>query len=1577
MADLSAEQRHKLSILMKAETTEVDSDESDQDLFASPSLIHAVPSPRRASTTRSGGSPRRIVYSPGKRRAGNITSSSSSRPSPSSISTGRNNPMQKSPQARNAWESPASQSRRRQSPASTPSRWKSPSWYPQPTTSPFASSSLSGGFGSPLKIEELIGSAWSQQEDMRDVEQQRQQQQQQDGQEMQQSYEQRQFNKAKRRRKKKKSSQSTESEISSKHSPPKDTSVVSIYPSDPDTVDAALHDFDTKSEQSSYRQRRPEEEGELMTPEFDGHLDHSWSERVDGTIAANVGNLPCTALPLGTWEEEGSDVNLALALDFDLIAKEDVQAGGNGDVDSRDDARAKLAQDPPQSLKDDDKAAEEQHLLRVDSAEMMEDHVHLETGSGILYQDQSMSDSLDSTKPNATIPIPTPQPIHPTVVATHSSSFDNMTNDDEDDLKPSTSFPMPSPQPARPDLSKRVENLPSKIPRLLPQHRGVDDTTTKATRNRVPSMGRRSKVHPTGLPEPSFRDFNFKTIKPRDTLKSSVEAMFKRSNSYDGESGENVAGQQIVFSGEKTYISTTQIGRIRSNSDAGRSSFNRLHSGASRGHDASSPKCYLTIQTVTSPVSNEAPLSTKSSRSYRRHHSGSSFGSDTLRSLDASPHLSASQRRKEYDAKLRADRATKLKRTDKKLLAEKREGDDTRHHSELNSLPTVKPPSQNVQSWERGDAPSQNHELQSPIHDFQITKDTVNDVVDLLRESLETSHKIYDDDVDAIVAAEMDESCEFEAAERLCSEIQSPLSHLRQKVSESQMQSAMSPRLLSHGEEETDAPLITETSESIAQKADDILSLCVDGQLLAEEDNLFYNAMDVTATAPVQRVLYQDNYEHAAALETEESREFAETELHCSGVSMSEDALENTRNTSTPQSFHDSVSHQAASSIQSFYRQYQMQSSRLSPSSLENCGDLLEPDLYEQVALMQQILEKYQADSLKNHKEQSSIESEQKQNYLDYYNDLMTLFNSKISEMKSRNMDSGASNAARIQRCIRALHIQKDYTRLYDSLGSLQTRIRCDHQCKLIDEKEKSQVEPVDTTHEMNKYYRGHMGVIVLQATFRGYRARRRLHLIEVHRLQLQAWARMVIDLRRYQGHLAVLKQLESSHSAAIKLQSCARSVVHRARFMKVKKSLIALQRFARAASLRRRQLVAIVKLQSFYRGAQQQQNWKKMRSRVIKMQASTRGMLALRRFMLLRARELLVRGHGCAVTIQACARGFPQRRYFKTMLRGFVRMQARVRGLLVRGRSAKVDHAIRVLQSFCVVVINTSRNRKAILQITALQAAVRGHIIRRSQFQARAIHFSKRRARVVKMQAAVRGIMQRRKFRRVIAGVTLFQARHRGAIDRMRLVKQEISAIKMQSLARGVLTREQMLAQHKFALLIQRTVRAFSQKLKSTKAIIVIQARFRGKQQRILQCATNPLEVSVQSFLRSAHESKHRRRILNGIVLLQARFRGRQSRFLACSKAAANVAWNDLVIASDKKERITQQRDTIDSRSVANMAAILLQSTWRAFCAKIAVAKKLLLSWRMDCYYPSHIQNKMSFLRAGKSLICSRCLSM
>ena len=1592
MVDLTPDEKRKLSLLMKDEyqrkNDASDSDEEDEEsrrdleeLFRTPKLIHGSNS--SITTT----SPKRLNSGSPRRSRGSLDGKLSSRSTPLQSPNYKSPSMKRRHPSRGTYNSPSSSLKR--TPHSRPSSTTSSPGF----TSPFSSV---GFTSSSPNIEEWIGIQWSSQRRERDTTfSSRPSPQKQSG--------------GKVRRKKQ--SPSMQSPILS---PPPNTSILSVFQSTQDTLDAALNDVNETLRQSAKQERRAVvDEGE-MTPDF-------FTPRGgDGDDALRISTLR-------TWKEEGDshgDGNLAMALDFDLVAREEETAGRRqyieGDEESESEVnnekpddhyvfghdnqliaentnlsedKSMLEQDPnkssPVSSTDTTSETRGSHMIPTPSPhpEHSDDTnlttIHTPQSDGTRNDERTLGSS-ESVKPNHSIPIPSPQPIHPNLIATHTSSFDNVTNDtDEEELTPSNSIPMPSPQPIRPDLSGRSKAFPSRIPRLPPQDRGTNDATTDIRRQKKTSLaiGKRSKVHPGGTEAGSVAgSLKPKSLKPRESLKSSVKAMLNRSNSYSERSSGQVIEQKSESKDQKKNLTNLQS-RQRSSSDAGDSS-----------------KRSSRLQFTSSYDSHDRPSSTTSQQSSLLQRKFSSGSDSQNYSLDASSSPSPTSRRSmEYDAILRASKAdkSKSKHGANKIMAERHSNEVEKEQDMVESLATVE-------------------QLKDQNDQSELTEECVNDVVDLVSESLDVSHVIYEDDLEAVVAADMDESFEFEAAEKLCSEVQSPLLHLQPRISEFMATPIVGAELLTAGVNETDETILSEKYlesavspivmssdspsnerketgdalpqylDSISEKAEDILSLCVDGQLLAEEEDLFYDA---------HAFLYRDNYDDVTALETEESRVFAENELQCSGASMmyGDAARDNSFTPSSQSNLNEVASNRsdgeetsdvaAAKKIQKSYRTYQTLSAQVNELDLDKCSLYLEPKLAVCVDKMQEILLKHRNEL---NAQRGTLDAAQKRNYLDLYDDLMSIFNSKIREMQMKNLSCDASAIVNVQQCIRTSHVRKDFHQLQQNLQTLQTHISHN-----VSHKSADVTQALDTSSEIKRYHKGQIGMVSLQARVRGSRTRRQIHSMAVNLVKLQSLARMQIQLRRYKIHTAAIEQFKLSQYAATKLQSCIRAMLKHNQFVTVKRSVVIFQRIVRKRfSLRRLQ---VIRIQALLRGVSQRQRFSGMRNKLSTLQAQVRGFLAreklgkmkhgvkliqsfgrmviersrfhlstvsvtvlqaafrghvarqffsdlmqvklshsaaikLQSFVLSalyhvryirfkqavlvlqkRARAVSVRRDYQVARIQACARRALQRRLNVKIYCSAAVVQAQIRGSILRRQFIMTKKAVQVLQSYARMAVEKDKFHKFVCTVIALQAIVRGVSMRRSHFQARAIHFRQRRTRIVKLQATIRSFTTRLHFKKAISG----------------------------------------------AISIQSQVRCMQQK---------------NDYKRMYKAA-----LMMQSSLRSTLEKRRYHRLLHGIILFQATVRGKQNKLLVCSKVAASVAWNDIMITSDKTDLFHESGCQVSdfSENNVNNAAVRLQSLWRAFRDKIKVAKKLLLSWRMDCYYPSHIKNKMSFLRAGKLYIC------
>eukprot|EP00804_Cyclotella_cryptica_P006989 CCRYP_007122-RA/>CCRYP_007122-RA protein AED:0.19 eAED:0.19 QI:71/1/1/1/1/0.5/2/46/3063 len=349
----------------------------------------------------------------------------------------------------------------------------------------------------------------------------------------------------------------------------------------------------------------------------------------------------------------------------------------------------------------------------------------------------------------------------------------------------------------------------------------------------------------------------------------------------------------------------------------------------------------------------------------------------------------------------------------------------------------------------------------------------------------------------------------------------------------------------------------------------------------------------------------------------------------------------------------------------------------------------------------------------------------------------------------------------------------------------------------------------------------------------------------------------------------------------AMKLQCWFRSVVHRRRYMKVRESIMILQRRARVIS-------------------------------------------ALR--------------HSSSAKIQAVLRSASQRKKSATMRHGFILLQARCRGANARRHFEEVAYATVKLQSLA--------------RMTAIKRAYCRTISGVTLFQRRVRKFTERKSIVpfeaaVKIQSCLRSLVHQRRYVKTRMSLSLFQGRVRGIVVRLHLCRQQTCAI-----------------------LIQSTVRAFIQRHKYIRILsgfAAFQIRVRVMQENLIH-RRRTAALIIQTFLRSACKRRQYLRLIFAISAFQARARGRQSRLLLWSKVAANIAWNDHVIAPQQiGQLLRRDSETAFNNDLnVNIAVTRLQSIFRAFRSKITTAQKLLLSWRMDCYYPSHIQNQISLIRAG-----------
>lgn len=150
-------------------------------------------------------------------------------------------------------------------------------------------------------------------------------------------------------------------------------------------------------------------------------------------------------------------------------------------------------------------------------------------------------------------------------------------------------------------------------------------------------------------------------------------------------------------------------------------------------------------------------------------------------------------------------------------------------------------------------------------------------------------------------------------------------------------------------------------------------------------------------------------------------------------------------------------------------------------------------------------------------------------------------------------------------------------------------------------------------------------------------------------------------------GQVAYLEQLRSDirKKCIITVQSVIRKFVYQRRYLKIRKSILGIQRYARGMLARTkariiRETRAAITIQRYIRGWLCRNRFIKLRNSIIGIQIYARGMLARRKY-----KNIL--DNYKATQIQRYCRGFLARKTFKKKLANIIKCQASVRRFLAR----------------------------------------------------------------------------------------------------------------------------------------------------------------------------------------------------------------------------------------------------------------------------------------------------------------------
>ncbi|XP_064086058.1 LOW QUALITY PROTEIN: abnormal spindle-like microcephaly-associated protein homolog [Macrobrachium nipponense] len=489
-----------------------------------------------------------------------------------------------------------------------------------------------------------------------------------------------------------------------------------------------------------------------------------------------------------------------------------------------------------------------------------------------------------------------------------------------------------------------------------------------------------------------------------------------------------------------------------------------------------------------------------------------------------------------------------------------------------------------------------------------------------------------------------------------------------------------------------------------------------------------------------------------------------------------------------------------------------------------------------------------------------------------------------------------------IQSYFRKYTARKRYKESHTSATKIQSFYRAYRQ-RQIYIKQKQSVEIIQVwwksylrmQHEKREYDRFRQAVILLQAGVRGMKARR---------------------------------EMKMRHEAAAKIQARFREWLARRRYSQIRQSIIKLQAHARGLLVRKQievQHKAAVVIQSRFRGYRMRRDFRLLYSSAVYLQRWWRSITEIRK----------------------------QQKEFKRAKDSVVRLQAHIRGMLVRRKESRQKQAATVIQSYVrrwIVSRSYHQRVLAAIQIqrwyrslkkakyqqskyqslrkatVLIQASYKGFVVRKN--------IAEQRAAQVKIASHFRGWQVRKtiKFQQTVRSAKIIQTWWRATSlareQQSQYCRVKKATILIQSYTRGMIARSDMKKKHRAALTIQSCIRGWLQRRKYIRlchSVTKIQSFVKCYQARRRFLLRKEKAIVVQKWWRGLTETRRQvegyREIRQAVVILQASVRGMKVRREIRKQCAAAVK-----IQSYVRRWLICRKYTKQTHSV-----IKIQKWWRS----------------------------------------------
>ncbi|NXM35060.1 ASPM protein, partial [Oxyruncus cristatus] len=540
----------------------------------------------------------------------------------------------------------------------------------------------------------------------------------------------------------------------------------------------------------------------------------------------------------------------------------------------------------------------------------------------------------------------------------------------------------------------------------------------------------------------------------------------------------------------------------------------------------------------------------------------------------------------------------------------------------------------------------------------------------------------------------------------------------------------------------------------------------------------------------------------------------------------------------------------------------------------------------------------------------------QRQKYLSFLNAAVIIQSAYRGFMVRKKMQQKHQAATVIQAVLRMRKIYTSYQAVKRASVIIQQHYRAYREGK----------------HVRERYLKMYNSVLVLQAAYRGMKARcflRKRHgaaltiqrnyrmYRQYHRYRKLQWATQLIQ-KRYRAnklrkiavqHYSLLKkaatciqkafrdmrarkQQREMHRAATVVQKNFKAFRERQRYLSLKAATLVFQRRYRALLLSRQHTLeyhslrrATVCIQAVYRGIRVRNSIKHMHSAACAIQSAYRMHRDRKSYQNMRTAAIVIQSY-----YRSYVKGKNQRKEYLTVKSSVLVIQASYRGMKARQKLRVMHVSAAVIQSSYRMYVQRRHYKQLCQAVRVIQQRFRAKMAKEADMK----NYTKMKKAVICLQAAFRAKKARQLYKANVAARCI-QSFLRMCIERRRFLEKKSAVITIQSMFRCQRTRARYKLIRSSAIAIQRWYRSChrarlqrAEYLAQRQAIVIIQSAFRGLKARKIARQIRAAR-KVQSFLQMAVQRRKYVQLRTAAITLQAYYlmRKTQSQYRSYKKAA------------------------------------------------------------------------------------------